>query len=237
MRGKFLPHFAAFKLFICCVLHCVLVIYLIVQVTGGFKMKFGILSFGLALFMSAVPSQGADRISQQQKFGGAQPEPIGLVSESPTQLRIGFTSEMMQAEAFTVACSPAIEGYASWADNNRIWTYNFKAKNQWEMPRLAGGAKCEVRQTLDLQSTNGDTIKAGTISYEVSVAGPNVTGVYPADGFHGRLRESEPVVLIQFDGPVDKAKFFAEQNAYLSYRSANAPGRRSPSWRSLRIKN
>lgn len=169
-------------------------------------------------FLVALSANAAD-------FKGAVPQPIGKVDESPIQLQIRFPEGIAQKDAFQVSCSPEVKGFSSWADNNTLWTYNFKADQEFERPQLAGGTKCEVKQIADVKSLNGATTwKAGTIDYSVVVNGPNVTNVYPASGFQGSLRENDPVMMITFNGPVDREKFFAEGNGYLSYSSGNAPG-------------
>ncbi len=144
------------------------------------------------------------------------------------QLRVTFPTEMAKGEAFQVTCKPAVEGFGSWAENNTIWTYNFKAAQDSDT-RLVGGTKCEINQRSALQSAKGDQVwPAGTIQYSVSVLGPNVVNVYPAYGFDGSLREKDPVVLVEFDGPVDRNRFFSDQAAFLSYQSENAAGEKLP---------
>ncbi len=155
-------------------------------------------------------------------FEGAVASPIGK-TETVSQLKVQFPQEMRKSDSFNVSCVPAVEGFGSWADNNTIWTYTFKAENEYQQPRLAGGTLCEVKQNGELKGVDGKVWKAGTISYSVSVSGPNVTDVHPGYGFDGNLREKESVLIILFDGPVDRVKFFSEQNGYLSYASANAP--------------
>lgn len=160
------------------------------------------------------------------KFDGAKPAPMGPSAEPVAQLQIRFPEAMVKEankEAFKVACSPAVEGFSSWADNNTTWTFDFKAKSEWESPRLAGGTKCRVEQITDVKAASGKMWKAGTISYDVIASGPNVVSVTPAHGFKGSLRETDPVLLITFDGPVDAARFFSEQNGSLNYLSSNAP--------------
>ncbi len=160
-----------------------------------------------------------------QNFDGAVPQPVGRIKESVTQLRITFPESMIKdsKEAFKVDCKPALAGFSGWADNNTIWTYDFKAKNEYQSARLVGGTKCQVTQTADLKSGTGKIWKSGAIVYSVVVAGPNVLSVIPASAFKGTLRETDPVLMITFDGPVDANKFFAEQNGYLNYLSSNAP--------------
>ena len=161
-------------------------------------------------------------------FDGAKVEPIGKTKGSVAQLRVTFPEAMAKKEAFTVACKPAVEGYGSWADNNTMWTYNFKESQDGDS-RLAGGTKCEVTQTAELQAAEGNnTWPAGKLNYSVSISGPNVNYIYPAYGFDGSLRETDPVVLIEFDGPVNREKFFADQNAFISYQSENAAGEKLP---------
>ncbi|MGE0528083.1 MAG: hypothetical protein AB7P49_13530, partial [Bdellovibrionales bacterium] len=179
----------------------------------------------LSLSLSGVVSAHA---ATKSDFKGARPEPIGKVSESVAQLKIHFPESMIKAEALNVSCTPSVPGYSSWANNNATWTYNFKANEEYTQPRLAGGTKCAITQTGELTSESGKVWKAGTLNYEVIVPGPNVTAVYPAYGFSGALRESEPVVLITFDGPVDREKFFANQSAYFHYTSSNAPREKLP---------
>ena len=178
------------------------------------------------LTVSAFAAQGA------ANFGGAEPAPVGKSVESISQLQIrfpvGITKSALQAEPFKVSCTPAAQGYSSWADNNMLYTYNFKAKTEYGSNKLAGGTKCDVTQVEPLSSADGKAWAVGTINYSVTVAGPNVTQVTPAAGFKGTLRETDPVLFIQFDGPVDRAKFFANRNGYISYMSANAPSEKLP---------
>lgn len=158
-------------------------------------------------------------------FQGAQPQPIGKVNEAPAQLQVRFPEGIAQKDAFQVTCTPQVKGYSSWADNNTLWTYNFASQAEWQRAELAGGSKCEVKQIADLTSlAGGKTWKAGTVEYSVIVNGPNVTAAYPASGFQGSLRENDPVVIILFNGPVDRQKFFANGSGYFSYASGNAPG-------------
>lgn len=159
----------------------------------------------------------------QTTFNGATPEPIGKVAEAPYQLKVRFPETMKKDSAFTVDCNPKMTGFESWADNNRIWTYNFSARAESGNSQLPGGSSCTISQTKDLTSINGQTWKAGSIVYQVKVRGPQVVAVLPASGFSGMLRELNPLVLIRFNGDVDKEKFFQEQNAYLHYLSGNAP--------------
>jgi|GEM_PF-1548953 len=174
------------------------------------------LSYGLSAF-------AAD--SSSVNFQGATAQPAGQIEESITQFRVRFPSTMIKKDAFKVECSPKVDGFGSWADNDTLWTYNFKAKNQDETPKLIGGAKCDVVQTADLASADSAKIwKSGTIKYSIEVAGPNVTDVIVANDFNGSLRESQATVMIVFNGPVNKASFFSHQNAYLNYLSSNAPG-------------
>ena len=185
---------------------------------------------------AVTKANGVSRLSigasQSQVFNGAEPAPIGVSTEAVSQLTIRFPETMQKpashTEPFTVTCLPAIKGFSSWADNNGLWTFNLKADNDYSRPRLVGGTKCDVVQSADLTSASGKTWKAGTINYSVIVPGPNVTAVSPASGFNGTLRESEPVVFITFDGPVDKTKFFADQSGYIGYLSANAPSEKMP---------
>lgn len=164
------------------------------------------------------------RAHADDKYLGAKPEPVGTTVESVSQLKIRFPERMSPARgAFTVKCTPAVSGYESWADNNGLWTYNFQTSDANQSPRLGGGTKCAVTQTAELKSMAGKAWAAGTLNYEMLVAGPKVLDVYAAHGFKGFLREKDPVLLIVFDGDVDKAKFFAEQQGYLAYLSGNAP--------------
>ncbi len=162
------------------------------------------------------------------------PEPLGTVPGPVSQLRIRFPESIEKGSAdknpFEVSCSPAVTGFSSWADNNTVWTFDLKAENDWSRPQLLGGSKCEVKQTQDLKSSDGQVWKAGTIQYSVVVDGPNVKQVYLAHGFQNMLRETEPLILLIFDGPISRDSFFAEsaQNAYLSYLSSNAPSEKLP---------
>lgn len=156
-------------------------------------------------------------------FKGAQPSPIGVSEQQVSQLKVKFPESMTKSSAFQVSCSPKMDGFEGWADNNTVWTYTFKAETNEDFPRLPGGAKCEITQTTDLQSSSGQVWKAGTIRYDVSIAGPNVRNVNAAYEFSGYLRESEPVLLIEFNGDIDRAAFFSSNNNYIYYVSANAP--------------
>lgn len=188
-----------------------------------------------ATFFLAVGAKAAPSPRPALKdFAGATPQPIGVVEESFDQLTIRFPSainkgKLAQKEPFKVTCKPAVEGFSSWADNNSLWTYNFKAKDEYSSARLVGGSHCEVRQMEDLTSATGNDVwAAGSIRYSVTVQGPNVQEVSPAYGFKDSLRDREPVVLILFDGPVDRSRFFAEQSGFLSYLSSNAPAEKIP---------
>lgn len=178
------------------------------------------LSYGLTAF-------AAD--GSNLNFQGAIPQPAGQIEESITQFRVRFPSTMIKKDAFKVECSPKIDGFGSWADNDTLWTYNFKAKSEEDTPKLVGGAKCDVVQIADVASAdNAKVWKAGTIKYSIQVAGPKVTNVIVANDFNGSLRESQATVMIMFDGPVNKSYFFSHQNAYLSYLSSNAPSEKIP---------
>lgn len=186
-------------------------------------MKQRLITLGLATLLTSTAWAKEDKTD----FAGAQPQPIGLTSETVSQLRVRFPKEIeksqIQGDAFKVNCKPEVEGFEGWADNNTLWTFNFKAKGEYDSPKLSGGSKCQITQEADVTAKDGTVWSKGTINYAVTLSGPNVTDVTPAYGFSGNLREADPVVLIQFDGPVNKAKFFAEQNAYLGYLSSNAP--------------
>lgn len=192
-------------------------------------MKRGFLSLITILLLSVV----VNAVEPMKDFNGANPQPIDKVAESISQLKIKFPSTIDkskngQKEPFKVSCLPAVEGYSSWADNDTLWTYNFKAKDEYSSARLAGGTKCDIVQVDELTANDGKVWTAGTITYSVIVSGPNVEEVYAARGFKGTLRENEAVMLIVFDGPVDRTRFFAEQSGFLSYLSANAPGEKMP---------
>jgi hypothetical protein len=175
--------------------------------------------FFLALFASNLATA-------EVNFQGAIPNPQGFITETPSQLQIRFPEEMQKEtkEYFAVSCKPAIAGFSGWADNNTLWTYDFKVENEEDDVRMAGGAKCEIRQIEALKSSSGKVWANGSIQYSVAVKGPNVTSVQVARGFNNTLRESNPVLLINFNGPVDRDAFFQEQSGYLSYLSNNAPG-------------
>ena len=152
-------------------------------------------------------------------------------TKAVSQLQVRFPEEMVKdsrSEAFNVKCSPEIAGFSSWADNNTVWTYNFKAADEASSPRLVGGANCIITQAADIKSSAGTVYKSGSISYSVTVPGPTVTSVTQAEGFQGSLRETDPVILITFDGPVDSAAFFAKQNGYFNYTSSSAPSEKIP---------
>ena len=192
-------------------------------------MKNGLLTLSWSLAVTMLLSSSS--YGSDGSFAGAVPEPIGHSQEMVGQLRIRFPEGMIKdakVEAFKVACKPALSGYSGWADNSTIWTYDFKSTSLGSedgggTEYMVDGSKCEVTQLIDVKSVIGKIWKAGSIHYTVSVAGPNVTDVIPARGFKGLLREVDPVLFITFDGPVDSARFFAEQSGYLSYLSSNAP--------------
>ncbi|WP_413944495.1 alpha-2-macroglobulin family protein [Bdellovibrio sp. HCB-162] len=193
-------------------------------------MKHVILSLSVLLFFPFI----ANSKEQIKDFNGVIPEPINKVDEPLSQLRIKFPSTIDKSkngekEIFKVTCSPVMEGYSSWADNDTMWTYNFKASDDEDSTgETAGGTKCDIVQLYDVTANSGTVWKAGTIHYSVTVSGPNVKEVYAARGFQGTLREKEAVILLVFDGPVDRTKFFAEQNGYLNYLSSNAPSEKIP---------
>lgn len=197
-------------------------------------MKHQLFRVGLAAMMAFGPCAGVLAVSQTAQaqppaktdFDGAKPEPIGATDGPVSQLKIEFPASMVKEankEVIQVTCSPAVKGFSGWARNNTIWTYDFKAESDYESPRLKGGTKCEVKQTADIKAADGKVWKAGSIAYNVVLNGPNVTMVKPAHGFQNSLREKDPVVLITFDGPVDRQKFFANQNGSFNYTSSNAP--------------
>lgn len=187
-------------------------------------MKRGILSLSMISILSFV----ANATESLKDFNGAIPQPLGTINSPVSQLKIKFPtpinkSKNGQKELFTVSCLPAIQGFSSWADNDTIWTYNFKAKDDYSSPKIVGGTKCEIKQIEEVTATDGKVWPVGTVNYSVIVNGPNVQEIYAAEGFQGTLREKEPILLIVFDGPIDRKRFFSEQNGYLSYLSANAP--------------
>lgn len=164
--------------------------------------------------------------SLANNFAGAKPNPEGLIKESVNQLRVEFPEEIKKAgpSPFTVTCVPAVTGFPGWADNNTKWTWDFQDNYPISgSSKLAGGTQCQIKQTTDIVAASGKIWKSGTISYQVSVAGPNVVSAKPAAAFKNSLRDQDPVLLITFDGPVDPNKFFANQGAYLNYLSSNAP--------------
>ncbi|PWU22186.1 MAG: hypothetical protein C5B49_01345 [Bdellovibrio sp.] len=155
---------------------------------------------------------------------GAKPMPEGLTHESLTQLKIEFPEDMATArDAFKVDCKPARKGSESWANNNKIWTYNFEAPSETESANLPGGAQCSIDQTGELRSRGGKVWPAGSISYKVAIDGPKVVQVFPAFGFghYSELREKDPVMMIYFDGDINKAEFFSRQSGSLHYASSN----------------
>ena len=181
---------------------------------------------GQAMVVFATFAISASAMAATQTIDGVMADPAGTATESITQLNIRFPLTMLKKASnsvpFNVTCTPQREGFASWADNNTLWTYTFKAAGDSDA-RLVGGTHCAIMQNEELTNVAGKTWATGALHFDFSVAGPNVTDVYPASGFSGTLRETSPVVLITFDGPVDRAKFFADQTAYLSYTSPNAP--------------
>ena len=202
-------------------------------------MKSHLVSLGLAIVFAtsagATPRETSNLSPQQPtpagSFDGATPEPLGKVKQPVSQLRLRFPAEMVKeakVQPFEVTCTPQAAGFSGWADNNTTWTFDFKAKNEYDSPRLVGGTKCQVKQVADVKSSEGKVWKSGSIVYDVIVSGPNVTSVTPASGFKGSLREVDPIVLITFDGPVDSAQFFAANNGYVNYTSSNAPSEKMP---------
>lgn len=183
------------------------------------------LRLSLSMIVSLVTSVAAVSVANaEDKFLGAKPEPVGATVESVYQLKIRFPERMAPARgALTVTCTPAIAGYESWADNNGLWTYSFQSADASQSPRLEGGTKCAVTQTAELKSMSGKSWAVGALNYDVTIAGPKVRDVLAAHGFKGFLREKDPVLLIVFDGGINKEKFFAEQQGYLAYLSGNAP--------------
>ncbi|MCB0412588.1 MAG: hypothetical protein KDD22_08690, partial [Bdellovibrionales bacterium] len=163
-------------------------------------------------------------------FQGAVPHPQGEVSQEGLgqQLQIEFPKMMNKADAFKVSCSPAIDGYQSWGNNNQIWTYNFKFQNNYGWGYVEGGTICKVEQVEDLTSVDGTRWPKGTINYQVQVEGPLTESARPVTGFNGFLRGKEPVLMFRFTGEVDKAAFFQGQNVYLTYLSGNAPSEKIP---------
>lgn len=159
-------------------------------------------------------------------FNGAEPKPIGVVNESISQLQIRFPSGVLKKAAtspFTVKCNPEAEGFASWADNETLWTYNFKAKDRSSSNLLAGGTKCSIQQIDEVTTSDQKVWKKGALNYEVTVMGPKVVAVHVAHGFQQTLREKEPLMLLVFNGPVDKQSLYGNGSSYLSYTSSNAP--------------
>ncbi len=188
-------------------------------------MKKRILSFTAAMLLGALASGASN-------FNGVEPIPNGVIEKSVAQFTIRFPAKVnkndLKTAPFTVTCSPEAAGFESWADNNTLWTYNFKPKKEYASANLQGGSKCDVVQVADITTSDGKSWKSGSLNYSVTVAGPNVTAFYPADQFRGSLRETDPVMMITFDGPVDRDGFFNGQKGYLSYTSANAPGEKMP---------
>lgn len=154
---------------------------------------------------------------------GVKINPKGIISEPVAQLQMSFPETMIRKEAFAVTCSPEVQGFSSWADNDSKWTYSFKGSDEYENPRLPGGASCQVQQIEELRSVQGKVWKVGELNYNVSVAGPRVVAVIPAPDFQNEIRDKQPVVMLIFDGDIDRERFFSEQSNYLSYLSGNAP--------------
>ncbi|MGZ3768604.1 MAG: alpha-2-macroglobulin family protein [Bdellovibrio sp.] len=192
-------------------------------------MKKNFLCLGIVSLLSLF----AHAIETPKTFDGAIPQPYGTTDNPISQLKIKFPSTINKSrngtkEVFTVSCLPEVQGYSSWANNDTIWTYNFKAPDEYSSPLISGGSKCNISQTEDIVADDGKIWKAGSITYTVIINGPTVDSVYAAAGFQETLREKEPVILIAFNGPVDRTRFFSEQNGYLSYLSANAPREKIP---------
>lgn len=157
----------------------------------------------------------------QAQMDGAVAEPIGLIDQNTEQIRLRFPESIKKTfGAFKVECNSGQEGTESWADNNRIWTYTFKPLSEISYS-MARGSTCQVKQVNGIEGVSGK--KWSNIQYSVSLAGPKVEGIYAAAGFEGTLRDVNPVLLIQFEGAIDRAQFFAGQHGYLAYKSANAP--------------
>ena len=171
--------------------------------------------------------------TQPTEFAGAIPQPIGLTKESFTQVRIQFpdgiaTNSKGAKNPFSIKCSPEAAGFGSWASNETIWTYNFKAKTEYGSSALPGGSVCQISQNEELVANSGQVWTAGSIHYSVTVNGPKVSDVYVAHGFKEMLREKDPLFIIVFDGEINQESIFGKNGSYLNYTSSNAPSEKIP---------
>src|SRR5690349_17889052 len=102
--------------------------------------KRGIMTSKIFALLSLL---AATNVSAAGNFNGAEPQPLGHVKSSTGQLTVRFPGTIqknaVKGEAFNVSCSPQVMGFSSWADNDTLWTYNFKAQSEYETVRLQGG--------------------------------------------------------------------------------------------------
>lgn len=140
------------------------------------------------------------------------------------QIRVQFSEAIKKVDnAFEVVCNPAVEGQGRWADNNTVWVYDISyGKDEYgDSLGLPGGASCTVSQKAALESASGKKWNKGALQHEFSVAGPSVVRVYNLPGFNGDLREENPVVMVVFDGDVQKETIYANPGSFLWYSMKN----------------
>ncbi len=137
-----------------------------------------------------------------------------------SQIRVQFPSSMKKVDnPFLVSCSPEMKGNGYWADNNTTWVYNLELEtNNWGDPLpLQGGSTCSVVQQVLLSSEAGQAWGIGFLRHKFFVAGPAVTSVYTMPGSYEKLRETEPVVLVLFDGDIVPESVLGQKTSYLWY--------------------
>lgn len=140
--------------------------------------------------------------------------PKSLVAGTTNQIRAEFSDKMIQLSAnpeaniFTIACSPQVQGRAQWVDE-KTWTFDFSTKLYAN--KLPGGTRCEVTLKQDFKSAKNVT---GKTSYSFQIDGPNVVAIYPGDT-NGRSKaqvNEDQVFALGLDADVDAASVL--KNAY-----------------------
>src|SRR5688500_11169467 len=85
------------------------------------------------------------------------------VAETTSQIRAVFSEDVVKLgeqgaeSAFTVACTPAVQGTASW-EGTKAWTFDFQTEIYGN--NLPGGTKCTV--TLAKAFKNAKKVKGRT---------------------------------------------------------------------------
>ncbi len=150
--------------------------------------------------------------------------PAQISTPDVEQIRVEFSESMTRVDnPFTVSCDPGVEGSGQWADNNTVWMYNLQVgKDEWGESRgLPGGSSCSITQVQSLQSAAGAKVQVAP--YTFTVAGPNVVSVYAVPGFNGKLRESNPVLMIVFDGDIKPETLYNSAGSFLWYSVKSGP--------------